>query len=242
MDGLTTSDPQAKHHPHRRNHLEDARGAGIRGTADRFHHTQRIAGLYQRQGGKLAPSTVLKIVGVLKGICDLAVKDRLIANASTDELALPRREGRRLHRYLTVEQLLAVADEAGRARIQSTDRKALVLVLGLCGLRRGEMCGLKVEDVDYGRHRIHVRRNITRIGSEWSEISPKSHEMRDVPMPGVVGEALLPVLAGKGPSDWVFRDHLGRPPRNQSAAGGEVESHVVRQRVQEGRREASATA
>lgn len=167
----------------------------------------------------LAPSTVLKIVGVLKGVCDLAVKDRLIAKAPTDELALPRREGRRLHRYLTVEQLLAVADEAGRARIQPTDRKALVLVLGLCGLRWGEMCGLRVEDVDYGRRRIHVRRNVTRIGSEWSETSPKSHEMRDVPMPSVVGEALLPVLAGKGPSDWVFRDHLGRPPRNQSAAG-----------------------
>ena len=83
---------------------------------------------------KLAPSTVLKVVGVLKGVCDLAVKDRLIAKAPTDELALPRREGRRLHRYLTVEQLLAVADEAGRARIQPTDRKALVLVLGLCGL------------------------------------------------------------------------------------------------------------
>ena len=114
---------------------------------------------------------------------------------------------------------MAVADEAGRARIQPTDRKALVLVLGLCGLRWGEMCGLRVEDVDYGRHRIHVRRNITRIGSEWSETSPKSHEMRDVPMPSIVGEALLPVLAGKRENDWVFRDHLGRPPRNQSAAG-----------------------
>ena len=135
---------------------------------------------------------------------------------------MPRREGRRLHRYLTVEQLLAVADEAGRARIQPTDRKALVLVLGLCGLRWGEMCGLRVEDVDYGRRRIHVRRNVTRIGSEWSETSPKSHEMRDVPMPSIVGEALLPVLAGKGPSDWVFRDHLGRPPRNQSAAGAKT--------------------
>ena len=167
----------------------------------------------------LAPSTVLKIVGVLKGVCDLAVKNRLIAKAPTDDLALPRREGRRLHRYLTIDQLLAVADEAGKARIQPEDRKALVLLLGLCGLRWGEMCGLRVEDVDYGRRRIHVRRNITRIGSEWSETSPKSHEMRDVPMPSIVGEALLPVLAGKGAFDWVFRDHLGRPPRNQSAAG-----------------------
>ena len=166
----------------------------------------------------LAPSTVLKIVGVLKGICDLAVKDRLIAKAPTDDLALPRREGRRLHRYLTIDQLLAVADEAGKARIQPEDRKALVLLLGLCGLRWGEMSGLKVEDVDYARHRIHVRRNVTRIGSKWEETSPKSHEMRDVPMPQTVGEALLPVLAGKKPSDWVFRDHLGRPPRNQSAS------------------------
>ena len=89
----------------------------------------------------LAPSTVLKIVGVLKGICDLAVKNRLIAKAPTDELALPRREGRRLHRYLTVEQLLAVADEAGRARIQPTARKALVRVLALFGLRWTESCG-----------------------------------------------------------------------------------------------------
>lgn len=169
----------------------------------------------------LAPSTVLKMVGVLKGICDLAVKDRLIAKAPTDDLALPRREGRRLHRYLTIDQLLAVADEAGKARIQPEDRRALVLLLGLCGLRWGEMSGLKVEDVDYARNRIHVRRNVTRIGSKWEETSPKSHEMRDVPMPRTVGEALLPVLACKRPTDWVFRDHLGRPPRNQSATSAD---------------------
>lgn len=169
----------------------------------------------------LAPSTVLKIVGVFKGICGLAVKDRLIAKAPTDGLVLPRREGRRLHRYLTIDQLVAVADEAGKARIQPEDRKALVLLLGLCGLRWGEMSGLKVEDVDYARRRIHIRRNVTRIGSKWSETSPKSHEMRDVPMPRTVGEALLPVLAGKRPSDWVFRDRLGRPPRNQSATSAD---------------------
>ncbi len=190
----------------------------------------------------MAPSTVLKMVGVLKGICDLAVKDRLIAKAPTDDLALPRREGRRLHRYLTIDQLLAVADEAGKARIQPLDRKALVLLLGLCGLRWGEMSGLKVEDVDYARHRIHVRRNVTRIGSKWEETSPKSHEMRDVPMPRTVGEALLPVLAGKGPSDWVFRDHLGRPPRNQSATSADWNRTVVRQRVQEGWRGAVAAS
>ena len=169
----------------------------------------------------LAPSTVLKIVGVLKGVCDLAVKDRLISKAPTDDLALPRREGRRLHRYLTIDQLLAVADEAGKARMQPDDRRALVLLLGLCGLRWGEMCGLKVEDVDYGRRRIHIRRNITRLGSKWEETTPKSHEMRDVPMPRTVGEALLPVLADKKPTDWVFRDHLGRPPRNQSATSAD---------------------
>lgn len=171
----------------------------------------------------LSPSTVSKIYGVIKGICDTAVKDHRISRSPADDIILPRREGRRLHRYLTVDQLLAVADEAGHAIIQPDSKRAIVLLLGFCGLRWGEMCGLKVEDIDFARQRIHVRRNVTRIGGEWVETTPKSHEMRDVPMPRIVGDALLQATKDKQDGDFVFRTPDGKPPRNQSASGKGVE-------------------
>ncbi|MDB6910572.1 tyrosine-type recombinase/integrase [Bifidobacterium catenulatum] len=161
--------------------------------------------------GRRSASVTIRAENLLRNLLERAKEDKCIHDNPCDNIELPRKQRRR-HVYLA-------ADELSRVALRCGWREPIVLTLGLCGMRWGEMCGLRVEDVDYGRRRIHVRRNVTRIGSEWSETSPKSHEMRDVPMPSIVGEVLLPVLAGKGPSDWVFRDHLGRPPRNQSAAG-----------------------
>lgn len=50
----------------------------------------------------------------------------------------------------------------------------MVLVLGLCGLRWGEMAGLHVEDVDFARHRLSFRRSATTVGHEVVVDLPKS--------------------------------------------------------------------
>lgn len=40
----------------------------------------------------------------------------------------------------------------------------IILTLGLCGLRWGELVALRVEDVDLQRDRLTISKSITRIG------------------------------------------------------------------------------
>ena len=227
-----------------RTHIEREYGTRMIRTITHAEIQAYISG----KASTLSPSTVSKIYGVIKGICDTAVKDHRISKSPADDIILPRREGRRLHRYLTVDQLLAVADEAGHARIQPDSKRAIVLLLGFCGLRWGEMCGLKVKDIDFARRRIHVRRNVTRIGGEWVETTPKSHEMRDVPMPRIVGDALLQATKDKQAGDFAFRSPDGKPPRQRERcriprrARLPREPHVVCQRMPARRRGAAPAA
>ncbi len=75
-------------------------------------------------------STVLRAFGVLKGIMEMAQRDRLIAHADcVEHIQLPHKpSGKEDRHYLTPEQLVALAAESGSHGL-------LVLVLGLCGLR-----------------------------------------------------------------------------------------------------------
>lgn len=62
----------------------------------------------------------------------------------------------------------------------------LALTLGIVlGLRRGEICGLRWEDVDFDTNVIHIRRQLVRLDSgQIIECSPKSaSSVRTLPIP-----------------------------------------------------------
>ena len=62
----------------------------------------------------------------------------------------------------------------------------LALTLGIVlGLRRGEICGLRWEDVDFDANVIHIRRQLVRLDSgQIIECSPKSaSSVRTLPVP-----------------------------------------------------------
>lgn len=127
-------------------------------------------------------SVVLRAFGVLKGIYETAVKDGRIVRTPVEDIQLPKKPRKR-HVYLTLGQLLNLADYAG-------EYKPLVLVLGLCGLRWGEATALTVGDVDFEANRIHVSKSVTKVGSDYKLGTPKSGKARDVPMPKIVRDAL----------------------------------------------------
>ena len=79
------------------------------------------------QAESKSATVVLRNLGILRGICADAVSDRLIPSNPCDGIETPRKKHKE-HTYLTVEQLFRLADESG-------DRRTMVLVLGLCGLR-----------------------------------------------------------------------------------------------------------
>lgn len=172
-----------------------------------------VSGLAASRSASLTCTTA----NILSGILRLAVQDRRITRNPMDEVTLPRRPRRKLTRtYLTVPQLIRLADECAHARIMPERRRALVLLLGFCGLRWGEMCALHVRDVDYRRGRIDIKSNLVRVGSNWVEGTPKTNETRSVPMPRVVADAMRAATDGRVPDERVFSGPDGEPPRMQS--------------------------
>lgn len=172
-----------------------------------------------RIAGQRSASTTLKAVGVLRGVCDMAVKNRLIGDSPCDGLELPKRSKRsERRRYLTVPQLLAFANAAGHAELIPRERRALVLTLGFTGIRWGEASALTVRCVDFRRRRLHIDANLTGRTGRKILTTPKNHEIRDVPMPEIVADALREITMDMGEDDRVFHDPGSRELRYQSAS------------------------
>ena len=155
---------------------------------------------------------VRRAYDVLNGVCKLAVKDGVLRKNPCEGVQLPRKT-RKPRTYLTVEQLLALADSAG-------DRRAVILTLGFCGLRFGELRALRVEDVDVERSRLLVRHSVVRVNGVYVEGLPKTHERREVPVPPFVMDVLLGECVGKDAGDLLFPGNAhGRWLGEQSARG-----------------------
>ena len=82
-------------------------------------------------------------------------------------------------------QLLRSARDAG-------DPLYIAWLLGLCcGLRRGEILGLRRSDVDFEGGVLHVRRQLIRVDGKLLETVPKTmNSVRDIPLPTVVADQL----------------------------------------------------
>lgn len=159
-----------------------------------------------------SPSVVLRAFGILKGIYEMAIEDRIVAHTPTERIQLPKKTAKR-HVFLTAQQVQDLAEAAGYYR-------PLILVLGFCGLRWGEATGLLVSDVDFDRNRIIVSRSATKVGGRIEVGTTKTGNTREVSMPGLVAEALRQQAAGKSPEDLLFTDEHGGYVRQQSAAEG----------------------
>lgn len=88
-------------------------------------------------------------------------------------------------RFLTLKQLHALAGAAAGSR-------ALVYVLGTCGLRFGEVAELRWRDVDLDGLRLRVARSVTLVDGRFIVGSPKNGKGRTVSLPAYVAELLKP--------------------------------------------------
>src|SRR3954453_5020610 len=121
----------------------------------RVTHGDVQAWLSELSDRGLAGASVRKAQGVLSGILGLAVRDRRLAVNPALGVALPPMQEKR-RRYLTAEQLEALADAAGPGRVA-------VLVLGYCGLRWSELAALRVRHFDLLRRRVLVEEAVTEV-------------------------------------------------------------------------------
>ncbi len=112
-------------------------------------------------------------------------------------------------RFLSAEELASVVDAAA-------DReRALIMLLGLCGLRIGEAAALTVEDLDLLRGSVRISKAASEVRGEVIMGPTKTGAVRAVPLPAIVREELAAHVAASTPArgGLVFTGPEGGPLR-----------------------------
>ena len=164
----------------------------------------RLESRYQAKG--LSPKTVRNIHQIISSAMSLAKEQKLIVANPAEGCALPRLEHREM-KTLPVEQLQSFLREAKDSGVFELYYLELAT-----GLRRGELLGLKWEDIDLERGDLRVKRQISRINGEVVEAPLKTkNAYRTLPLSADAISVLMQQRRKTGNSEWVFPSPTGGP-------------------------------
>ena len=154
----------------------------------------------------LSAKTVRNIHQILSSALKLAQEQRLILTNPAEGCALPRVEYQEM-KTLTTVQLASFFREARESGVFELYYLELAT-----GLRRGELLGLKWEDVDLERGDLRVRRQVSRINGEVVEAPLKTkNAYRTLPLAEDTVSVLKEQRRKVGSSPWVFPSPNGGP-------------------------------
>lgn len=168
--------------------------------------------LRTKAGKPMSASWARQVGIVLTGIMDMAVDGKLIsANPLTKIGAAMPKQLPSERRYLTVAEV----DRLWQASVKESIRLP-VRVLVLTGIRRGEMAGLQVSDLDVGRGRLRIMRDVDSHGDV---DATKTRRHRDVPVGKDLLAELVEVIGDRGRGDWLLPAPGGGPWTRDSWRG-----------------------
>ena len=160
----------------------------------------------KRQPKGLRPKTVRNIHQIIASAMKLAKEQRLIVTEPTEGCALPKLEHREM-KTLPIEQLTSSLREAKDSGVFE-----MYYVELATGLRRGELLGLKWEDIDFEHGNLRVKRQIARINGEVVEAPLKTkNAYRTLPLAEDTIAVLKEQKKKVGSSHWVFPSPTGGP-------------------------------
>lgn len=159
----------------------------------------------EKQPKGLSAKTVRNINQVISSAMDMAVRHKLILSNPTEGCELPKVEHREM-KTLPAEQLGAFLREAKESGVYELYYLDLAT-----GLRRGELLGLKWEDIDLQNGIIHVRRQVARVDGEVKELPLKTkNSYRNISI-SQDAVAMLTEMEAHRSSDYVFPSSTGGP-------------------------------
>ena len=160
----------------------------------------------QNQPKGLSPKTVRNINQVISSAMHLAIQQHLIAQDPTDGCALPKTEHREMQ-TLSADQLAAFLLEAKHSGVFE-----MYYIELATGLRRGELLGIKWEDIDFANQTLRVRRQVGRINGEVREAPLKTKNAYRTISLGTDAIGVLKQQREKQPSSsYVFPSPTGGP-------------------------------
>jgi integrase len=172
----------------------------------RESHIQAWVKLMQSQ--EFAANTINTRMMPIRAALRAAVRDRRLVLDPSAGVILPRR-GRR-----SQTMVMATTEQVGRLLAATEPRmKAFLGVCAFAGLRLGEASALKVEDIDFLRRRLEVRRQVQK-GRSGSELrSPKYESGRTVYLSDELVEVLARHVQTQAiPTEgWLFSSQSGGP-------------------------------
>jgi integrase len=145
----------------------------------------QVQALLSEKSGPLSPRSVAYIRAVLRIALNLAVEWGMVPrNAAA--LAKPPKQERHPIQPMAVEQLRVFMGAVAGDR-----NECLYLTAALCGLRKGELMGLKWSDVDMEQGTLTVRLQAQRINGAMELVPPKTDtSRRTVNIPVLVVDAM----------------------------------------------------
>ena len=160
----------------------------------------------EKQAKGLSPKTVRNINQVISSAMQLAIQQHLISHDPTDGCALPKTEHREMQ-TLSADQLTAFLLEAKHSGVFE-----MYYIELATGLRRGELLGLKWEDIDFSTQTLRVRRQVGRINGEVREAPLKTKNAYRTISLGTDAVDILKQQREKQPSSaYVFPGSTGGP-------------------------------
>lgn len=169
-------------------------------------------------GAELSPKSVKDILTLVKAIIRYGMELEMIPQSSVDRVRSPK----------VVRRHAEVLSEEECARIERTAAKGRAMELGIylslyTGMRLGELCALRWEDIDIDDSTIYINHSISRIPNTESEgartkiiiDAPKTDcSIRQIPLT----PRLCELLAKHKPEDdgayFLTGDHKYIEPRN----------------------------
>lgn len=156
-------------------------------------------------GSRLARHTILNVLGTLFAILKAARQWGYVVNEiNQSDLAIPNHKPAMEGRSFTAEQVMKILEKA----IQPW--RTIFYVAAMTGMRPGEVLALSVNDIDFDRKQISVRR------SAWYSqlVTPKSRKSSaSVPMPAPLERSLREYLLTWKPNakQLLFANSRGNP-------------------------------
>lgn len=148
-------------------------------------------------------ASVRKAHSVFSGVLDLAVQRKMLAvNPARQGIELPSQPvaARRYLSMQEVEDLAAAVDG---------ERRLIVYTLAYCGLRIGELAGLRVGDVQVEKRRLLIERSVTEVNGTLVWSTPKDNERRSVPVPAFLMDLLAEHIEDRGRDEQLFPSPKG---------------------------------
>jgi len=159
----------------------------------------------EKQPKGLSAKTVRNINQVISSAMDLAVAQKIILENPTNACSLPRVEHKEMQ-TISAEQLQSFLEAAKRSGVYE-----MYYIELSTGLRRGELLGLKWEDIDMKQGIIRVRRQISRIDGKIVEAPLKTkNSYRAVTISSQAVE-VLKAQKKKTDDEYVFPSPNGGP-------------------------------